>query len=265
MNRWTWCAGLLLCVGQAHATVVLPKRIDSSALQRCPGGQAWADQRAARGRPRPAPLTPAGQELMELGQREGSSKDPARDAADAAAAAADSAAAAAAASVDDSSDAAKAAAEAEAARRLALHEDRRRRLVEALDAFVARHGVPTQDSVGARGMDAMLEMLWSLADDPSSQARLGEAVLAAANDKPAWFFNRRVADIVDEALLSQGLPQRYGTVFEPDRDGAIEPALPIEPTGAVEARRSRLGLAPLALERCVRRESDSGAGVWMLD
>jgi Family of unknown function (DUF6624) len=138
----------------------------------------------------------------------------------------------------------------ELARDGSLYEGYHRRMrdvhdrnAERLGAILEQHGWPGCSLVGREGAEAAWLVLQHAIAHPDLQRRglvlLVEA--AARGDVP----RSRVAYLEDRILCNEGKRQRYGTQFDWDRHGELNP-LPIEDEANVDARRSEIGLEPLS-------------------
>jgi hypothetical protein len=132
-------------------------------------------------------------------------------------------------------------------------EDVHRRNARDLLALVRDYGWPSRSFVGEDGSHAAWLVLQHAIGEPEAQrgclpllrgaAEVGEATLA------------QVAYLEDRIAFFERRPQRYGTQFDWDERGMMNP-WPIEDPEGVDARRAEVGLPSLA-ERIaqVRRET----------
>lgn len=82
------------------------------------------------------------------------------------------------------------------------------------------------------------------------QALQALAAAAARGEVPAW----QVATLEDRVRTFEGRGQRYGTQFDWDPAGALNP-LPIEDPAGLDQRRKAVGLPPLDEEIRSRRRA----------
>jgi hypothetical protein len=135
----------------------------------------------------------------------------------------------------------------------AVHRANAARLV----AIIEGHGWPGRDLVGADGARAAWLILQHAIGDPPLQRRglelLKQAV--AAGQVPAW----QAAYLEDRVRFFEGRPQVYGTQYDWDESGELNPH-PVEDVAAVDERRRSVGLGPLEENTRRMRESTAGAG-----
>jgi len=135
-------------------------------------------------------------------------------------------------------------------------EDVHRRNAKDLLAIVSEHGWPGQTLAGEDGMHAAWLVLQHAIGEPGVQrgclpilreaAERGEATLA------------QVAYLEDRIAFFERRPQRYGTQFDWDERGMLSP-WPIEDPEGVDARRTAVGLPPLADRIAQARKSAQGS------
>ncbi|MGW4796230.1 DUF6624 domain-containing protein [Nonomuraea sp. NPDC004297] len=111
-----------------------------------------------------------------------------------------------------------------------------------LSQVVAEHGWPGRTMVGAAAAGAASRLVQHAREHLDFRRHCLELMRQAAEggDLP-W---REVAYLTDELRLADGLPQVYGTKFEPVA-GRLEPC-PIEDPDGVDRRRAAMGMEPLA-------------------
>ena len=139
-----------------------------------------------------------------------------------------------------------------------------RRNAERLSRIMDAHGWPGRSLVGETGArDAWLILQHSIGSPAVMRRGLAmvRAAVASGDTTPI-----EVAMLEDRVRTFSGLPQRYGTQFDWDENGEMNPK-PIEDAEGVEARRREVGLPPLAekireMRESVRREAESGPGNW---
>ena len=135
-------------------------------------------------------------------------------------------------------------------------EEVHRRNAARLTEVIEQHGRPGRGVVGEDGARAAWLVLQHAIAHPDLQRQglvlLREAV--ARGDVPAV----EAAMLEDRVRVFEGRPQRYGTQFDWDENGQLNP-LPIEDEANVDVRRS-VGLGPLAEE--VRRRRAARPAAW---
>ena len=114
---------------------------------------------------------------------------------------------------------------------------------ERLRQILARHGWPGFDLVGRDGGDAAWAIAQHSDTDPAFQKHALELLTAAAERGQASWGN--VAYLTDRVAVAEGRPQTYGTQVGCG-PGGPKPNTPIADEGAVDQRRAKAGLAPLA-------------------
>ncbi len=80
--------------------------------------------------------------------------------------------------------------------------------------------------------------------------------MAGAGHRPARWL---AAAVYDRWLIYQGRPQKYGTQFDWDDSGQLNPH-PVEDPGRVDERRRSVGLGPLAEHTRRLREEAARSG-----
>ncbi|MDH5824840.1 hypothetical protein QFW77_17870 [Luteimonas sp. RD2P54] len=258
MKTTASCAAILaaLLAGTAAAHVAQPNTISMASVDRCPGGPEWleslrAERRAAG--PRPVATNPALRDRLIALDRDRSAADYSQAAAEAAAAA-DAAAAAALAAIR-AGDSGSAPSVPESTSPPATPREASR--LSRLQALVDLQKPPRVAEIGPSGMNAVFSVLERIASQPQARLRLGEALLRSGDPGLDRASRRRAAELVDRALHDLGEPQRYGTLFDIQAQGRAILRQPVEAEAGLEARRAGLGLVPLALETCVRSDSES--------
>lgn len=112
-----------------------------------------------------------------------------------------------------------------------------------LAAIIGQWGWPDAQLVGADGADAAWLIAQHAIGLPDFQrqclASLREALARGA--VPAW----QVAYLEDRVRTFEGRPQLYGTQYDWDEQGELNP-LPLDDVARVDERRDELGLPPLA-------------------
>ncbi|MBR9973006.1 hypothetical protein KEC16_14875 [Magnetospirillum sp. J10] len=142
-----------------------------------------------------------------------------------------------------------------------LHETNARELELAVDD----EGWPSNAEIGEDGTEAAFLIALHAISRPSFQRRCLTLMKSAANrgDIPA----RHPAILEDRIRAFEGRPQLYGTQLDWDDDGHLIP-LPIENEEAVDSRRAKVGLPPLAAtvaetEAKARREGEHPPAEWL--
>jgi hypothetical protein len=134
----------------------------------------------------------------------------------------------------------------------AVHDHNAARLTEVLD----RHGWPGRSLVGEEAAHAAWLILQHAIGHPVLQRR-GLALLKAA---PATEVDPvEVAMLEDRIRSFEGRGQLYGTQFDWDRNGELNP-LPIEDPTHVDRRRAGVGLGPLAADLARHRAATAASG-----
>jgi hypothetical protein len=127
-----------------------------------------------------------------------------------------------------------------------------------LAAIMYDVGWPGRSVVGTRAADAAWLVLQHAIGDPAVMRRGLELVRVAATTGDVDPI--QVAMLEDRIRTFSGLPQRYGTQFDWDEDGVMNPR-PIEDAEHVDERRRAIGLPPLAEKLAeVREATKSDAG-----
>lgn len=128
---------------------------------------------------------------------------------------------------------------------------------KTLAGIVDGKGWPGRTLVGDDGCTAA----WMIAQHAIGLPRFMRACLelleaaAARNDAPRW----QMALLTDRIRWLEGRPQVYGTQFDWDANGELNP-LPIENEAGVNARRALADLTPLADGIAQRRKEAADAG-----
>jgi hypothetical protein len=137
-------------------------------------------------------------------------------------------------------------------------EEVHRRNAARLTEIIEERGWPGRGLVGEDGAHAAWFVLQHAIGNPALQRRglqlLREAV--AAGEAPAG----QAAYLEDRICFFEGRPQRYGTQYDRDENGELNPH-PVEDPAGVDERRRAVGLGPLADNtRRLREEARSGEG-----
>ena len=124
---------------------------------------------------------------------------------------------------------------------------------DALEEIIAVHGWPGVRLAGEDGAEAAWLIVQHAIARPPLQRRSLVLIQAAAaeGDAPAW----QAAYLADRIRVFEGRPQLYGTSFDWNEAGEMEPN-PIEEPDRVDERRADAGLPPLA-ETAARIRSES--------
>lgn len=126
-----------------------------------------------------------------------------------------------------------------------------------LEGVIAALGWPDRARFGDDGAAAA----FLIAQHAISRPDLQRAALAHILDG----VERGAASLIDAAYLAdriavfEGRPQRFGTQFDWDADGALSPAPILAPEG-VDARRAEIGLPPMAEAIAAMRAQASAEG-----
>ena len=124
-------------------------------------------------------------------------------------------------------------------RMAAVHAQNARKL----DAIIERHGWPGRSLVGDDGAEAAWLVLQHAIGHP---ALLRKCVpLLRESAKLREIEPHHVAYLEDRICVLEGRPQRYGTQFDWDEHGQLNP-LPLQDSEHVDSYRASVGLGPLA-------------------
>lgn len=137
-----------------------------------------------------------------------------------------------------------------------MHERNAARLKE----IIAAHGWPGHSLVGRDGSHAAWRIIQHAIGDPPFQRSCLGAIekSVAAGEAPL----AQLAFLVDRVRYFEGRPQIYGTHFDWDENGEMNP-WPIEDPEHVDERRQRAGLNSIAertreIREQAAREGDTG-------
>jgi hypothetical protein len=137
-----------------------------------------------------------------------------------------------------------------------VHERHAARLKE----IIAEHGWPGRSLVGEEGSRAAWFIAQHAIGDPPFQRRCLSAIerSVAEDDAPL----AQLAFLTDRIRYFEGKPQLYGTQFDWDENGELNPWL-IEDSAHVDERRRRAGLNTIAertreIREQAAREGDTG-------
>ena len=125
------------------------------------------------------------------------------------------------------------------------------RNAERLSAILHEHGWPSRSLVGEKAAQAAWLILQHAISNPGLQRHglwVLRTVVAAGEVPPV-----HVAMLEDRIRSNEGRSQLYGTEFDWDEQGQLNP-LPIEDEENVDVRRREVGLGPLALDIQRKRE-----------
>jgi hypothetical protein len=131
-----------------------------------------------------------------------------------------------------------------------------RRNAARLAAILDRHGWPAAALVGEDGSAAAWLVLQHAIGDPPLMRR-GLELLSRL--RPREIDPARLAMLEDRIRAFEGRPQRYGTQYDWDEAGKLEP-LPVEDPGRVDELRQSVGLGPLDEDTRRIREETARAG-----
>jgi hypothetical protein len=129
-----------------------------------------------------------------------------------------------------------------------------------LKAIIAAHGWPGRSLVGQDGSHAAWRVVQHAIGDPSFQHSCLAAIEKSVADGEAPL--AQFAFLVDRVRYFEGRPQIYGTQFDWDENGEMNP-WQIEDPEHVDERRSRAGLNTIAertreIREQAAREGDTG-------
>jgi hypothetical protein len=126
-----------------------------------------------------------------------------------------------------------------------------------LSAILDKQGWPHRSSIGKKAAEAAWLILQHAIGNPTLQRRGLELLRGAAEAGEASMLH--VAMLKDRIRAFEGRDQLYGTQFDWDESGVLNP-LPIEDEGNVDERRRRVGLPPLAQDIQKKREAAARSG-----
>jgi len=129
-----------------------------------------------------------------------------------------------------------------------------------LKAIIAAHGWPGRSLVGQDGSHAAWRVVQHAIGDPSFQRSCLAAIEESVADGEAPL--AQLAFLVDRVRYFEGRPQIYGTQFDWNENGEMNP-WQIEDPDHVDERRSRAGLNSIAertreIREQAAREGDTG-------
>jgi hypothetical protein len=135
--------------------------------------------------------------------------------------------------------------------------DVHRRNAARLAEIIAGRGWPGRGLAGEDGARAAWVILQHAIGDPPLQRRGLEVLRAAvaAGEAPAW----QAAYLEDRIRYFEGRPQKYGTQYDWDESGQLNPH-PVEDPAGVDERRRGVGLGPLAENTRRLREETARSG-----
>lgn len=134
--------------------------------------------------------------------------------------------------------------------------DVHRRNAARLETIIAQHGWPGRSLVGDAGAAAAWLVLQHAIGNPPLQRRGLELLKSAP---PGEVSPAQVAMLDDRIRAFEGRPQLYGSQYDWDANGVLNP-LPIEDPEGVDERRLAVGLAPLAENTTRIRETTAAGG-----
>lgn len=113
----------------------------------------------------------------------------------------------------------------------------------ALERIIDEWGWPGRSLVGAKGAEAAWYVLQHSVAHPELQRRCLPLLQAAAEagETPV----SHVALLEDRICCHEGRPQRYGSQFDWDENGELNP-LPLQDPDRVDSFRESVGLGPLS-------------------
>ncbi len=119
-------------------------------------------------------------------------------------------------------------------------------LVE-LRAIIKQFGFPTRAQVGDDGVRAAFILVQHADTDRALQASVLKHVLGSGSE---LMDPDEAAMLFDRVALASGKPQRYGSQLAMT-NGKLTPRLPVEDISTIDARRTSVGLMPLADYVCM--------------
>ena len=141
----------------------------------------------------------------------------------------------------------------------AVHEEN----ADKLELIIERYGWPGIPLVGNEAAEAAWLILQHAIGRPRLQRKALSMLKAAADagEAPAT----QLAYLEDRICVLEGRPQRYGTQFDWDQSGQLNPC-PLEDPDHVDDFRNSVGLGPLAekLEQ-IRRQAEAEGDTPPLD
>lgn len=112
-----------------------------------------------------------------------------------------------------------------------------------LESEILRDGLPTSDSVGSDGVEAVLSIIQNAISLPDFQRRMLPMLTAECN---AGRYRSSAAAYLEDCIrLHEGRPLLYGLYFESDASGLPKQAS-IEDLDGLDERRRLVGLPPYA-------------------
>ncbi|MEK6300047.1 MAG: DUF6624 domain-containing protein [Acidobacteriota bacterium] len=134
-------------------------------------------------------------------------------------------------------------------------EELHRRNAERLAEIIEQQGWPAISLVGEDGSDAAWMIAQHAIGEPAFQRRCLSLLTQAAADSaiPAW----QPAYLEDRIRMFEDRPQLYGTQYDWDENGEMEP-WPIEDEEHIDDRRLAIGLGALAENTARMREGVAG-------
>lgn len=128
---------------------------------------------------------------------------------------------------------------------------------KALESLLDWHGWPGRSLVGDDGAEAAWLIAQHAISRPAFQRRCLQLIQQAVHrgDVPP----RHEAALLDRIRFNERKPQVYGTICDWDARGELSP-WPIEAPKAVDQRRTRVGLPPLAQAVKLARKEAAAEG-----
>ncbi len=113
---------------------------------------------------------------------------------------------------------------------------------ESLQHIIDKIGFPTIEKVGNLAYKAS----WLIIQHAISKPKFMKNALTLAQKIPQkdFYTQQRIAFLTDRILVYEEKPQRYGTQFDWDENGTLNPA-PFDELNAVNERRKKLGMNSL--------------------
>lgn len=131
-----------------------------------------------------------------------------------------------------------------------VHEKNAKHLIEIIEG----HGWPGRSLVGEDGAEAAWRIAQHAIGNPALQRRAATLLEKATTqgEMPAW----QVAYLVDRIRMFEGKPQLYGSQFDWDESGELNPC-PIENPEQVNERRRSVDLG--TIEERIRQMREGAA------
>ncbi len=129
----------------------------------------------------------------------------------------------------------------------ALHN----RNAKALNAIIDTIGYPTIDKVGKEASEAAWLVIQHAIGQPDFMRKCAQLLEIAVQEQQANPIN--LAYLTDRIAVFEGKPQRFGTQFDWDENGALSPH-PCDDPAHVDQRRRSIGLNSLEEQTRIMRK-----------